>query len=365
MLVECLRHLTDLQATPPELPAGVDWESVFEAAARHGVSAMVGRSLRHAELPSPLRERLRLVEFAVAQRGLHLTGILHELTKELAAAGLRVIAYKGPVLSQQLYGDPAVREAVDLDLLLSPGDVRGAMAVLTRRGFTPLRPYPASTLPQLIRYRAEYGMVKGDDLIELQWRLAPMYFSAAFDFEAAWNRRRTVNIGGMQVATFSAEDNLLALCVHGTKHHWQQLKWVLDIDFLIRNESGLDWQAAEADAAASGIRTILLTSLATSRLLLGTPLPPTLQDAIGRNRMASMAASAFVGALDGSPSVSELEHHRTMLRLRERARDRWRYLAHLAVLPTELEWDWVALPRGLAWMYYPMRFLRVVCKPLA
>lgn len=351
-----------LQAIAP-LP-GCDWDRLLQLAAEHGVAGVLSRALRSADLPPPVQQQLGAAERTVVQHGLRLTGILGEVTQVLESAGVRLLAYKGPVLSQQLFGEPAIREAVDLDVLISPYDVRGAINALVAKGFTPLRPYPPSAFPQLIRYRAEYGMTRDGVLIELQWRLAPHYFTVPFDFESAWQKREVVTIGGRQVPTLSLEDNLLALCVHGSKHHWERLKWVLDVDVLLRKHPGLHAEAIAAKSAELGLHRMLLASLATCHLLLQTPLPDFWLREIGADPEATQVVREFFDALGDASPQGEAEHHRLMLRLRERMRDRWRYLARLAALPTESEWDLVALPRGLGWGYYALRLSRVAGRAL-
>lgn len=339
---------------------GIDWGRLLQAASHHGVSSVLGRALRTTPLPLVAREQLQAAERNVAQHGLRLTGVLGEVIHALDQKGVRSLAYKGPVLSQQLFQDPAVREAVDLDLLIAPADLERAIASLSDIGFTPIRSYPASSFPQLVRYRAEYGMERDEVLVELQWRLAPLYFSAPFDFESAWQARTLVTIAGRPISTLAPELNLLALCVHGTKHQWERLKWIFDLDLCIRQQPRLDWESIETTASRYGLRGILLTSLATCRLLLNTPLPSHLSEVFTGETVD--AAQAFIAGLNDKHAVGEMQHHRTMLRLRERGRDRWSYLARLAVLPTEQEWDLVSLPRGLAWMYYALRLARVAGK---
>ena len=58
-----------------------------------------------------------------------------ELLADFAAAGLPVIALKGFVLSQALYGDPFRRVSCDVDLLVRPEDRARADALLVDLGF--------------------------------------------------------------------------------------------------------------------------------------------------------------------------------------------------------------------------------------
>src|SRR5204862_1630752 len=65
----------------------------------------------------------------------HLLAALDEALAAFAAAGLAPLALKGPVLSERLYGDAALRRATDLDLLVRPDDLETALGVLRSLGY--------------------------------------------------------------------------------------------------------------------------------------------------------------------------------------------------------------------------------------
>ena len=39
-----------------------------------------------------------------------------------------------------------------------------------------------------------------------------------------------------------------------------------------------------------------------------------------------------------------------------------RFAMGLLLIPTDADWNWVALPRGLRWLYYPLRLIRLAWK---
>ena len=48
--------------------------------------------------------------------------------------------------------------------------------------------------------------------------------------------RRVVRLEEQEVRTLSAEDLLLALCVHASKHAWMRLGWICDIAGVVRSQ---------------------------------------------------------------------------------------------------------------------------------
>ena len=61
---------------------------------------------------------MRRQDKANAHRALWLTLELLNIHRHLQARGLEVLPYKGPVLAEALYGNVALRQFSDLDLLV-------------------------------------------------------------------------------------------------------------------------------------------------------------------------------------------------------------------------------------------------------
>lgn len=349
------------------LPPHLDWDALVRMAKAHGLVPQVSHALRAwptGQVPMTVVHALEEHQRAIVQRGLRLTAALLEVHHALTAAGLSALPYKGPTLSLQLYGDPALRDAVDLDVLVPQEQMPAATEAMAQVGFVPARRYPPAIRGQLLRYRAEIGLVRADVLLELQWRLAPKYFSVEIDFGRFWERRSEVTLRERKLPVLSAEDNLLVLCVHGAKHHWHALKWLVDVDHLIQTNAALDWKTALERAKALGVRRIVYTALCLCVVLLKTPLPEWISEQIEEDAAACKMAAEVGAALATSAVPSEAQHHRFQLALRERRLDRWRYLSRLAWQPTESEWDSLHLPRGLAWLYPVVRLGRVAAKAM-
>ena len=71
------------------------------------------------------------------------------------------------------------------------------------------------------------------------------------------------------------EDLLILLCVHGSKHAWEQLKWTCDVAELVRRRPTLDWSRILFQADEWGCRRIVLLGLgmANSFSTLSCPVP--------------------------------------------------------------------------------------------
>ena len=71
-----------------------------------------------------------------ARKTLWFTRELFRILGHLESAGIKTLAYKGPVLAKTLYGDVTERQYSDLDILIRPEDVPRAKAALLALGHT-------------------------------------------------------------------------------------------------------------------------------------------------------------------------------------------------------------------------------------
>ena len=101
----------------------LDWFKAIDLASGHRLSAILSCQVQqHAAARVPETIRLCLIERFRAQtiRNFELTRELLEVLSVLEKSGVGALAFKGPVLAQQLYGDLSLREFLDLDILVAP-----------------------------------------------------------------------------------------------------------------------------------------------------------------------------------------------------------------------------------------------------
>ena len=89
-----------------------------------------------------------------ARRSLRQTAHLLRLLECLREAGVKAMAYKGPVSAQRLYGDVTMRNWADLDLVVSREQLPAARNVLLENGFVDSSPFNAKWIR---RKRGDWG----------------------------------------------------------------------------------------------------------------------------------------------------------------------------------------------------------------
>jgi hypothetical protein len=347
---------------------GLDWPRVIREAERHGLRPLVATHLRAAVGEGAARGglvELELAALGTARRNVALTAELFRLLEGFDQAGVRVLPYKGPVLAGAVYGSVALREFLDLDLLVRRGDVRAAAHVLQIAGYRAKLPLTPAQEAAVLGSRHELVFVREDGrvVVELQWRVVPAYFAFELDHERLWDRAEWVQLAGRKVPTLRPEDLLLALCVHGTKHLWDRLVWILDVAELIRARTDLDWAEVVTMARHLGALRMLGLGLRLATDLPGASIPPPARDLLIDPVVDRLAIQTWERTLSSSRApggIARAAHYH--LGARERYRDRMRYCARLALATTPGDWAAIRLPDALFPLYSLVRLARVALK---
>src|ERR1700730_9153599 len=221
-----------------------DWDAILKTASEHSLTPIFCRNIEEyggEALPSSWRRRLSEENLLGSCRNLAMTAELFRVLEALESRGVCATPYKGPVLAAQAYGDVAMPQLSDLDIIVPQRQIVAAHDALLARGFRPVisgvEPQAGGRqVPGQYAYRSD-----AETLVELHTELTLRYFPRGLDLTKLVERRERVQIAGRRVLTFSPEDTLLLLCVHGSKPFWERLGWIADIAALSRALGPLDW----------------------------------------------------------------------------------------------------------------------------
>lgn len=345
-----------------------DWRLALDFARSHRLLPLFARRAAAAlgdALPAFLQRRLAEASRQFTIRALSLTGELRRILRQFTAEGIPIVPYKGPVLAYALHGDPSLRECDDLDLVVRPGDVLPAKRALAAVGYRPeaaLRPGSEAALFGSLRVTPDgpaWSFRRPEALapIEIHWRLADRFFPDSVGGDC-WQRVKHVPFLDQSVLSFSAEDLLLALCSHGTKHVWQRLDWICDIARLAV-EPTMDWQRVRQEAARLGGWRMVCLGLHLAKRYFDIELTGKLQRQVAEPSVAMLADRVHESLFGDRGCPTPLATLRFHLDARERLRDRIRYCLDLALTPTIIDWQSTHLPPRLAILLPLCRAFRV------
>lgn len=380
LIVEC----ATTKLTPPALGRvsallrkDLDWDLLLQRAFRHGVLPLLCRNLLECGadlIPQEARERLEQHLLSHTHRNLMLTRELLILLNLFEARGIRAIPLKGPTLSAVAYGDLSLRHYVDLDIIVFGKELNRVEEVIGPRGYSQERspswfeklPTPFSRKKD-IGYKNESRGVR----LELHWRLSGTHFDIPVDLNHLWDRGETIRLAGTDVRCLSTTDLIVYLCLHGSRHYWERLQWIVDIAELIRSRPEIDWGMTMARARSLGCRRVLALGLLLADDLCGVEIPVDLRREIQAEEDLRLVGGMVCMHIL-APETSKLElsdWYQYHLRLKERGADRlmtrlhygFRYL-RIATKPNETDRERFPLPAAFYPLQYVYRPLRLINK---
>ncbi len=335
-----------------------DWTAAIAMASAQGLLPWLARALPNAH------GAVRGAAAEEVARALSLMRHLARITGALRDAGIAALPYKGPLLSLQLYGDLALRQSTDLDLVVSKPDYERARAVLISLGLPPRQGHSVRRERALFGWLGHASFGRDDPFVELHWRFAQSAFPFALTPTEAMARATTATVAGASQSMLARDDLLVTLSMHGVRHLYERLEWLAGVARLVQETRRSDIDAVIARAGVLHARRLLLTSVAIAMRVLemrgherwqaaldGDGDAVALATTIAESLVARAVADAVL--LEG-PALQAL-----YARLMDSPGDRVRLLMRGALLPTEREWQSVRLPDALAGLYYIIRPVRL------
>jgi putative nucleotidyltransferase-like protein len=346
----------------------LDWSYLLSEAAENSITPLVAMHLCAVvldALPPEIVTRLKDAARANTVRCLFLTAELNKVLALLESHGIQAIPYKGPVVARQAYGDITLREFEDLDIILRQRDLPRAHEIILGLGYRAKFPWilspgaAASLVPGEYNYRA----IERRIMVELHTEMTLRHFPVVPNLDDLSQRLVAVELSGHKVKTFSPEDALPILCIHGSKDFWERISWVADISELIQMHPQLDWDAVWRCAEILNAQRMLSLGVTLAARLLAAPLP---------SEILRATDDPVVGAVAKEVEVRLLSHKYIPLDAAGRFQFRrrlvpgvmagWRYAIRLTVVPAEEDWMMLRLPPSLAPLYIALRPLRLLRK---
>lgn len=276
LLIECCRQTPDSELLETYATRMDDWNGFLDSAYAHGVFPLVHKSLKSiTAVPDNIKLRLKSTNLEIVRRNMTMTAELLKIMKLLEANGIPALAIKGPVLSQMIHGDVTQRQYADLDILVQQNDIWSIGQLLTRNGYVfdhPLKFIKNKTLLKIAK-DITFSNEKQNVHIEVHWRLFSGKLFAKSNLKLFHENPVACDINKHPVATLDTDILLLYLLLHGSKHLWERIEWIVDIDRLIRGNTDIDWSRICTAAEVMEIEPMFYLGLAMCEFVFKTPLP--------------------------------------------------------------------------------------------
>jgi Uncharacterised nucleotidyltransferase len=345
---------------------GISWQALVELAQQHGVRPILRQTLKSVcwdFVPQTIQHELEHFYRTSVQTSLLFGGEILRLLSAFQQNGIPLAAFKGAVLAELLYGDLALREFSDLDIIVHEADISKAEDILTAWGYQadfPDRDFRSAFLS----YQGQYAFRNQQTglAVDLHWRLSSKGEAFPLKSEEIWSRLGQVTISGRTVPTLAQDDLALFLAAHGTKEGWRLLKWICDFAEVLRKYRDIDW-AAVFDRAeqANSSRPLLLATLLASTLLDAPAAPELIDKARNNSAVRALAEKAQLRMRRTAPE-GELGTFLDGLNTHDRMTHRLSPIGTLLTTRTVGDHRAMPLPKSLWGLYYLTRPFRLATK---
>lgn len=275
LIIECCRIEPDTKKLESLAATITDWNECLTSAYAHGVYPLVARSLKTVlAVPEQVKHMLKLTNLDIARRNMMMTSELLRIMGLLEEHGINALAIKGPVLSHIIHGDVTSRQYADIDILVTPNELFDATKLLCDNGYSNEHDIAFTKNKALLKTTKDLTLqnTQNNISVELHWRLFSGRLFKKSDTEYLVNTQQKIEINNQLISTIDERVLLLYLLLHGSKHIWERIEWIVDIDRLVR-QSSIDWSYVWNLAEQMDIVPMVQLGCAVAHDLFLTPLP--------------------------------------------------------------------------------------------
>ncbi|WP_134702565.1 nucleotidyltransferase family protein [Ammoniphilus sp. YIM 78166] len=339
----------------------IDWDLFLLLVKHHRVYPTIYSRLkrnRQGKVPTHVTQKLSYNFQQNTLKMLQLCAEMELLSKLFTENDICSLHLKGPVVASDLYGDISKRTCRDLDILVQMKDLDQVEKLLINQGYEK-DDYIESVLNdwKWRHHHITFFHPQKKIKVEIHWRLNPGP-SKDPSFDELWERKRCSSLTHFPVYFLGREDLFLFLITHGAREGWFRLRWLLDINQMVRGE--LDSEKLNILIKQYQYSHLVGQALVLARELLHTPIPEEFQSNISGEHPRKLAHQALfyierIIELHINPLPEEVSayHQRYLFNLKTN-QQKLLFLCSF-FYPYSTDAEILPLPKHLHFLYFPLR----------
>ncbi|MFJ7681471.1 nucleotidyltransferase domain-containing protein [Peribacillus butanolivorans] len=244
LILEILRNETEdcLREFNKHFFTDIDWEFFLHLSLHHRVYPLVYLKiikLNGNSIPAYVIQTLYKEYKQNTFRMLQLSGEMEQVSKLFNENEVPLLFLKGPVIAHDIYGDISLRTSKDLDILIPKVELAKTEKLLMSFGYEKMSAPTAFNEWKWDNHHFSYFHPQKRIQIEIHWRLHPRP-SKEPNFNELWKRKRMSMLTNYPVHFLGNDDLFSYLIAHGARHGWFRLRWLADIDQIVRKNINLN-----------------------------------------------------------------------------------------------------------------------------
>lgn len=358
ILLSVARKHADPKRLEQLLTQPVDWDYLFATATNHGLVPLLNKHLQSTSpdlVPIDVRSRLKRESVSNSQNVLHLFGKQLKLHRLLKENDIPAAIFKGSLLAHMAYGEISLRQAGDIDVLISRAHFHRTRELLESLGYQVMPSLTPAQLRSHLNTHCEIQFGRDDwfTVVDLHWALAPKSFVFKLETEDVLTRLRRVSVAGVELETLATEDLILYQAMHGAKHLWRRLEWISSLGETIRATDLTDWDTVMRRAERAHATRMLALGLQLVKRVSNINVPVSLDND------ESLADEVMARIFVVSGPADSTETNLYNLKIMDRKRDALVSALRAIFVPTLSDWTALNLPSSFHPLYYAYRPLRL------
>lgn len=338
----------------------LDWNYFLEVVKHHRVCPLIYIRLKDKSdaVPPHVIEALFQEYKKNIFKMLQLTGEMETLDKVFNENNIETLFLKGPPVAYDLFGDISLRMSKDLDILVKEEELEKTENILFSLGY---EKEEISTVLNEIKWRRHhivYYHPKKKIQVEIHWRLHPPSIKR-IRFEELWSRKREKQITNYPISFMGKEDLPLFLISHGARHGWFRLRWLKDIDQMIRKKD-INYVHFKKLAVKHQQKDLAGQAFQLANLFFQTPVHEEIQGIVNTKRANRLAEKAlpFIKEMvqlhvQSKPKNLEKSYKNYLFSIKTK-RKKCRFLI-MSFYPNSLDERTFRLPKSLYFLYFLLR----------
>lgn len=369
LIIECCKLSQDFKLIEEKIAQIKNWDDFITLSYSHGVFPLVYQVLKKYENKIPLEvfAFMKQTYMDLVKTNMLMTSELIKVSNLLEENGIKVIAFKGPTLSQMAYGDVVSRQYVDLDVLVDESLLSKSQKILEVNNYLPrydLEEYQKENLKNVVHDISMINKSNGVN-VELHWTLSSGEFFIDLEKLDYMSDTKKYKLSNHGLNIFSNEKLFIYLCVHGYKHLWERIEWLVDIYYLITKEN-IDLEKVLEMSKSVDADRIVLSTLIICQKIFGLNIKledSSIQDIKLNKNTNTMLNKIISDYKEVNEKIHSKQFSMIHLYMLKTTANKMKYLKTFFE-PTEQDYEKVKISSKLHFVYYLLRPFNILIKSL-
>lgn len=278
LLCAILSCITNQKKLVWDLP--VDYSILKKTIATHNLSSLLYSKIQDFEVLHAIEEFLNRSSKKSLIKHLQLKADFLKLWDILQQHNFKISVYKGHYLIDAIYNEKNIRTSTDIDILIEEKDLWKIKNLLLSLGYNLVipeynLPEKKATIFKKIENEIAFFTPNGS-LVDLHFKLFknPYYLKTT-----EWKTIETI-YEGRKMQVLCMPNIFVYLIVHGKKHDWSRLKWLLDIVQFYSIFKEEDWVEVDKIIIENDLQNVLYETLKLCEVLLRAEIPMRYQQKV-------------------------------------------------------------------------------------